>query len=102
MRHILIAVIAVLAFPAAHAETMRCGSALVDESATLDELLAKCGEPSKREQRVEDVWARNANGGSRVVGQTQTEYLTYDRGSQAAPMLVTVVDGKIRSIERVQ
>ena len=102
MRHVLIAVAALLAFPVAHGETMRCGSSLVDESATLDELLAKCGEPAKRERKVEDVWARNANGGTRVVGQTMTEYLTYDRGSQAAPMRVTVVDGKIRSIERVQ
>ncbi|HEX7373709.1 MAG TPA: DUF2845 domain-containing protein [Steroidobacteraceae bacterium] len=102
MRYVLVAIVAVLACPVAHGETMRCGSSLVDETATLDELLAKCGEPARREHKVEDVWARNANGGTRVVGQTQTEYLTYDRGSQAAPMLVTVVDGKIRSIERVR
>jgi hypothetical protein len=90
----------VLAIGGARAETIRCGSHLVDESASVDELLQKCGEPARKERKVEDVWARNATGGTRVVGQTVTERWTYERGSQAAPVVVTIVDGKVKSVER--
>jgi hypothetical protein len=34
------------------------------------------------------------------IGETQVELLTYDRGATASPMVVTVIDGKIKSIER--
>ena len=34
------------------------------------------------------------------TGETIIETWTYDRGSQAKPMVVTIVDGRIKSIER--
>jgi hypothetical protein len=34
------------------------------------------------------------------VGETTIETWTYDRGTQAAPMVVTIVDGRIKSIDR--
>lgn len=102
MRRMGFAIAGLLAATVASGETIRCGSYLVDESASVEELLSKCGEPDQRETKFDDVWARNADGGTRVVGQTKTEYLTYDRGTQQAAIRVTIVDGKIRSIERVK
>jgi hypothetical protein len=34
------------------------------------------------------------------TGQTTIETLTWDRGPRAAAMVVTVVDGAVKSIER--
>ena len=44
---------------------------------------------------------RNRDNGLMLkAGETVIETWTYDRGSQAAPMVVTIVDGRIKSIER--
>jgi hypothetical protein len=44
---------------------------------------------------------RNRDNGLMLkVGETLIETWTYDRGTQAAPMVVTIVDGRIKSIER--
>ena len=49
------------------------------------------------------VLARNQNTGLMYKsGVTQVEVWTYDRGSTAPPMIVTIVDGRIKSIERSQ
>jgi hypothetical protein len=82
----------------AQGETVRCGSALVDESTTVEELLRKCGQPTSKRQEEQDVRAKSGTG-TRKVGTTIVEYWTYDRGTQAAPMVVTIVDGKISSLE---
>jgi hypothetical protein len=43
---------------------------------------------------------RNRNNGLRVkVGETTVQTWTYERGANA-PMIVTIVDGRIKSIER--
>jgi hypothetical protein len=107
MRHKLITGAALLVGIAnlAHGETIRCGSRLVDASVTVEELVRKCGEPASKRVEEQDVWVRSPNDLSsytRKIGTTITEYWTYDRGSQAAPVLVTIVDGKIRSIERIR
>ena len=82
----------------AQAETVRCGSALIDESTTVEELLRKCGEPTSKRQQEQDVRVKSGTG-TRKVGTTIVEYWTYDRGTRAAPMIVTIVDGKVRSVE---
>ena len=87
----------------AGAETFRCGKWLITAEMTVSELVNKCGEPTARESKTEDVKARNQNNGLMVtVGETTTERWTYDRGSQAAPMVVIIVDGEIKSIERLR
>ena len=95
------AVLATCAHAAQADETIRCGKWVVNSSVSVAELVDKCGEPASKETREEEVWARNVNGGSHRVGTTVIESWTYDRGSQAAPVKVTIVDGKIRSIERI-
>jgi Protein of unknown function (DUF2845) len=107
MRHELITatVLVVGIVNLAHGETIRCGSWLVDESATVEELVRKCGEPASKRFEEQDVRVRSPNdpnSTTRKTGTTVTEYWTYDRGTQAAPILVTIVDGKIRSIERAR
>ena len=86
----------------ASAETFRCGKWLITAEMPLSELTQKCGEPSARESRTEDVKARSQHGGVVKTGETTTEIWTYSRGSSAAPMVVTIVDGAIKKIERLR
>lgn len=82
-------------------ENFRCGKWIASSDMSVTELLGKCGQPSSRESRTEDVLARNSNTGLMFkIGESQTDLLTYDRGAMAPAMLVTVVDGRIKSIER--
>ena len=88
---------------AAAAETFRCGKWLVTAELTLDELTEKCGAPTSRESKTEDIKARNRNNGLMIkTGETTTERWVYDRGTGAAPMVVIIVDGQIKSIERLR
>jgi hypothetical protein len=83
-------------------ETLRCGRWLVDESATVDELLKKCGEPSSVRSSESDVRALGPTGAMIKVGTVTTHEWTYDRGRQAAAIVVTIVGDKIRSMKRVE
>lgn len=103
MRRTMIAVAAVLAASTAQAgETIRCGRWVVDETATVDELVQKCGEPASKRVVEDDIRVKNPDNTRRTVGTTVTEYWTYDRGSRSFQILVTIVDGRIRSIERAE
>lgn len=88
--------------PAAHAdENFRCGQWVISREMTVGELESKCGPPASRASRTEDIRVRNRNTGLMMkTGQTTIETLTWNRGSRAAAMVVTVVDGTIKSIER--
>jgi hypothetical protein len=102
MRGGLFAALLAMGAPAADAdETIRCGKWVVNSSLTVAELVAKCGEPASKDRTEEEVWTRNVHGGSYRSGTSIVEYWTYDRGSRAAPIRVKIVDGKIRSIERI-
>jgi len=82
-------------------ENFRCGNWIASSDMTVDELVQKCGEPTTRTSRTEDVLVRNRDNGLMLKsGETLIETWTYDRGSQAAPMVVTIVDGRIKSIDR--
>jgi hypothetical protein len=85
----------------ASAESMRCDKWVVNETASVAELLEKCGAPASKDVIVDDVIARNPTTGARnKVGTTVKEHWLYQRGAQSLPMRVTIVDGKIISIER--
>jgi hypothetical protein len=73
----------------------RCGSWLVSVDMPAAELLRKCGEPTSRETSTQPFY--NSHGVA--VGTTTTEVWRYDRGSTAAAMVVTVVEGRIQSIQ---
>src|SRR5687768_357486 len=84
-----------------HAESLRCGKWVVNESATLDELTKKCGQPQDRNVQTEDNYAINPNGARVKTGaQTVKERWIYRPTPGALPMAVLIVDGKIVSISR--
>jgi hypothetical protein len=85
----------------AQADNFRCGKWIVNESLSVTELVAKCGEPDSREKRTEELYGRNVGGGMYKTGAVSViETWTFKRGTTAAPMVVTIVDGKIESIKR--
>jgi hypothetical protein len=97
----LLALLSVGAIVARADEAFRCGQWVVTSAMTLGELKSKCGPPTTRESRTQDVRVRNRNNGLMVkTGETTVETLTWHRGARAAAMVVTVVDGTIKSIER--
>jgi len=82
---------------------MRCGKWVVTSDVSVQELISKCGQPAAKDVSTRDIYASGAAPGrTRRVGVSTTEYWTYDRGSRAFRMIVTIVDGKINSIERAQ
>ena len=86
----------------ASAETFRCGKWIINEETSVGELTQKCGAPASRDSRVEDVRARSINGGMEKVGETVIETWVFSRGTSAAPMVVTIVDGKVKAVERLK
>src|SRR4051812_351584 len=81
-------------------ETFRCGKWIATSEMTVVELTEKCGEPTSRSAKTEDVMVRNNNFGLMVkVGETTLETWVYDRGANP-DMVVTIVDGHIKSIDR--
>jgi len=51
----LIAATTLAAASAQASDTMRCGQWVVDDETPLQELLAKCGEPTRKEVKTEDI-----------------------------------------------
>jgi hypothetical protein len=82
------------------AETFRCGKWIINDETVLEELMQKCGTPTSRESRVEDVRAPNQyTGGNTKVGETVIETWTYELGPGKSLMVVTIVDGRIKKID---
>lgn len=98
-RHLALAAALLMALPAA-AETFRCGQWIASKDMSVEELLEKCGEPETKSVRHEDIYAKSAGGGTHRIGTATIETWTYERGSQSFAMVVTIVDGKIKSMER--
>jgi Protein of unknown function (DUF2845) len=94
-----ISALAILIPSIALCDEFRCGSWLVSAPLPLPELIKKCGQPSSRQVSTQDVRTKVAGGGTMKIGATTTEVWRYDRGSGASPMIVTIVDGVIQSIE---
>lgn len=86
----------------AAADSMRCGSTIVDETTSVADLLAKCGEPVSKDVKAEDVYSRNPDGFTRKVGTKLTERWIYKRTPGSLPMAVTIVDGKVTRLERAE
>jgi hypothetical protein len=102
-RSLLVASLVLPVMAIAADENFRCGKWIASSDMSVEELLTKCGEPRSRERKVEDVMARNQYTGlMRKTGETVIETWTYDRGSTAAPMVVTIIDGRIMRIERAR
>lgn len=85
------------------AEGFRCGQRIATAEMTVEELLEACGEPTDKSVQVIDVYGPNAQGaGNLKRGTITVETWTYDRGSQASSMIVTIEDGKIKKMARAK
>ena len=105
MRITPVFVLLILALPhaVASADTLRCGSYLIQEGDDAFSVLAKCGEPTEKSTVTEPIFASNANGGSRDTGEVATtEIWRYNRGSSQFPVILRVSDGVVRSIHFVR
>ena len=83
------------------AETFRCGQWIASPDMSVEELLEKCGEPSAKTVEEIDIYGPAVSGTGRVKRGTSTvEKWTYERGSQLFAMVVTIVDGEIKGMDR--
>lgn len=105
MRLIALGALTALAFsvaPDARADTLRCGSKLIEVGVTKGEVLAKCGEPDYAEDIDEPVRARSANGGTYVVGTATRTIWTYKRRPGKFPAVLTFDGSVLKSIEFIK
>jgi hypothetical protein len=85
------------------AETFRCGQSIASVDMSVEELLEKCGEPSEKTVEEIDIYGPAVSGSGRVKRGTSTvEKWTYERGSQSFAMVVTIVDGEIKGMDRAE
>ena len=103
-RATFIAILAALAAAQpSFAEGFRCGQRIATRDMSVAELLDACGEPTTKTVEVVEVSGPNAQGAGNIKRGTVTvETWTYDRGSQASAMVVTIEDGEIRKMERAE
>lgn len=96
----LAAFLLLLPLAASADESFRCGQWIASSGMSVPELRQKCGEPTSKTRETTDVKVRNANNGLLVkTGETTVETWTYNRAPDR-DMVVTIVDGKIKSLER--
>lgn len=98
IRALLLAALLICGAPCARAETMRCGSVLIESGATRAYVQAKCGEPTSRSEISEPVRARRPNGTTYVVGTTTREVWHYERGYGKLPVTLVFSEGVLRDI----
>ncbi len=95
--------LALIAPASAHADgSLRCDGHLVSAGATVVELLASCGPPALREDRVEQrtFAPPDGAGGVRELRETAVvERWTYNFGSGQLLQIVTVEAGLVRRVE---
>jgi hypothetical protein len=93
----------ILPYASATADTLRCGSYLIQEGDDAFSVIAKCGQPTQRMTISEPVYASNGDGGTFPTGQVaSTELWRYDRGSGQFPAIIKIVDGHVQSIRFVK
>jgi hypothetical protein len=95
---IMTAGLSVVNRPAA-ADTLRCGSSLIEVGSSVDEVLAKCGTPTSSTVITEPVWARAVNGRVFQTGTTQAQVWRYDRGPRQFPAILKINEGIVQSID---
>jgi hypothetical protein len=84
----------------ADVDSWRCSNVVISRGDPASKVLDRCGEPSARETVTEPVYARNANGSMRQIGEIERELWTFDR-SNRIPVRLTFEEGKITRIEYI-
>jgi hypothetical protein len=75
-------------------DTLRCGSKIVRIGMTSAEVLKYCGKPTSTEVEEHDI-----RSGGRVIGKTQLNRWTYNRGSVGKPKVLEFDQDKLMSIK---
>jgi hypothetical protein len=93
LKAILVILAAILLANLAMAETLRCGSKIVDTGMTMADVRKYCGDPSSSAVEEQDV-----RSGNRVVGKTQVHTWRYNRSSGQNTAVLVFDQEKLMSI----
>jgi hypothetical protein len=104
MRPLVMALPAVLCFLAtpSHAASLRCGTNVVSDGATKDEVRARCGEPASKETRnvaQENKTRTGKDDSTKEVVYKTFEDWTYNFGTNRLMQVVTFEDGKLVNVQ---
>lgn len=99
MKHIILAFVLWTLTPTAAeaADTLRCGSKIVETGMSMAEVENYCGSPDSSETIDQDV-----RSGNRVVGTTQLHRWTYERASGQNAAVLEFDQDKLLSITFVR
>jgi hypothetical protein len=85
------------------ADTMRCGSQVINEGDTIEDVLAACGEPTTRTRTWIQRQPRFEMGGQEHTfpgrEDVPVDLWTYDRGPNRLTQRVRFIASKVASIE---
>ena len=94
VRLVILATLACVLASPAFADTLRCGSKIVETGMSMDEVKKYCGSPSST-----SVEERDVRSGNRVVGTTQFHTWRYNRMSGKATAVLEFDKQKLMSIK---
>jgi hypothetical protein len=83
------------------ADSIRCGTRLIQEGARVVDIRELCGEPQTVETTTEPIYERRLDGTLYQVGVEVIDYWYYDFGSRRFPVRMTVKGGIAEKIERL-
>jgi hypothetical protein len=100
-KHSLIAVVVGSAMfaSAAYADTLRCGSKLIQVGANQGYVTEHCGTPESKETFTEPVYVRRLDGTTFQSGETSRDVWRYKRGQGQFPAILTFEMGVLKKIE---
>lgn len=84
---------------AAHADTLRCGSKLIQVGANQGYVTQHCGEPDSKETFTEPVYVRRIDGTTFQSGTTSRDVWRYKRGQGQFPAVLTFEMGVLKKLE---
>jgi len=103
LQFFLVMVSLVFPYTSATADTLRCGSSLIQVGDDAFSVIAKCGKPTERMTLSEPVYASSGDGGMFPTGAVAlTELWHYDRGAGQFPVILKISDGVVQSIHFVK
>ena len=91
---LIILFLGLLVVSSANAQTVRCGSKIIETGMMADEVLKYCGEPTRKEVEEHDI-----RSGGRVVGVTYLNRWIYERGYTGKPKVLEFDRDKLIAIK---
>lgn len=99
LKRIALLIVLAASGTAVEADSFVCGQWIISEDLSPADIKKKCGAPDSMTSETADVRGPGAIKDAAIkYGTTTIERWTYRRGAGAAPMVVTIVDGKVKSI----